>query len=108
MLLVDSAIRRQPLQSTFTPKPALFISTKRTCRVKLVVVVRPDDAGAQLVDHLEKLAAFVRPYPRAQVVGDVVRAIERLLRRAKGHHAQDRPGNPHQKPAAAYREQARP
>ena len=87
------AIRRQPLQSTLAAKSALFISPERTRRVELVVSVRPDDAGAQLVDHLENLAAFVRPHARAQAVGDVVRALERLLRRAERHHAQHRPEN---------------
>src|SRR6185503_19423515 len=34
-----------------------------------------------------------RPHACAQAVGDVVRALERLLRRAERHHAQHRPEN---------------
>jgi len=36
---------------------------------------------------------LVRPHARAQAVGDVVRALERLLRRAERHHAQHRSEN---------------
>ena len=90
---IQPTISRQPLQPTFAAKPAFFVTAKRTCWIELVVGVRPDDAGAQLVDHLENLAALVRPHARAQAVGNVVRALERLLRRAERHHAQHRPEN---------------
>jgi hypothetical protein len=72
---------------------AFLVAAEWTRRVELVTGVRPDDAGAQLVDQLENLAAFVRPHARAQAVGDVVRALERLLRCAERHHTQHRPEN---------------
>ena len=91
--LIHPAIRRQPVQATLATEAAFLVAAERTRRVELVVGVRPDDAGAELVDHLENLAALVRPHARAQAVGDVVRALERLLRRAERHHAQHRPEN---------------
>src|ERR1051325_708839 len=81
---IHPAIRRQSLQSPLATETAFLVAAERTRWVELVVGVRPDDAGAQLVDHLENLAALVRPHARAQAVGDVVRALERLLRRAEG------------------------
>ena len=90
---IQPAIRRQPVQTALATKAAFLVAAERTCRVELVVGVRPDDAGAQLVDHLENLAALVRPHARAQAVGNVVRALERLLRSAERHHAQHRPEN---------------
>ena len=93
LLSLHPTIRRQPLQSALAPEAAFLVAAERARRIELVVGVRPDNAGAQLVDHLENLAALVRPHARAQAVGDVVRALERLLRRAECHHAQHRPEN---------------
>src|ERR1035437_9024050 len=90
---IQTAIRRQALQSAFATEAAFLVAAERTRRVELVVGVGPDDAGAQLVDDLENLAAFVRPHARAQAVRRVVRALERLLRRAERHHTQYRSEN---------------
>src|SRR6187402_1262222 len=91
--LIQATIRRQSLQSALATEAAFLVAAERTRRVELVVGVRPDHAGAQLVDHLENLAALVRPHARAQAVGNVVRALERFLRRAERHHAQYRSEN---------------
>src|ERR1039457_1976022 len=70
--LVQPAIRRQPLNPAFATETAFLVAAERTRRVELVVGVRPDDAGAQLVDNLENLAALVRPHAGAQAVRRVI------------------------------------
>jgi hypothetical protein len=44
---------RQSLQAALATETAFLVAAERTGRVELVVGVRPDDAGAQLVDHLK-------------------------------------------------------
>ena len=85
---IQPTIRRQPLQSTLATEAAFLVAAEGTRRVEFVIGVRPDDAGAQFVHHLENFTAFVRPHARAQAVGNVVRALERLACRGPGNEAQ--------------------
>src|ERR1700721_381428 len=84
-------IRCQSLDAAFTAKATFFVTTERTCGIELIISVRPDNAGAELVHHLENLAAFVGPNARAQTIRSIVRALERFFRGAKCHDAQHRP-----------------
>src|SRR5262245_30777423 len=87
---IESAIRRQPLQAAFPAETAFLVAAKRAGRIKLVVRVRPDDAGTEFVDQFEDLAAFVGPHPGTQAVGNIVCAFEGFLGCAEGHHTQHR------------------
>src|SRR5882724_8000734 len=86
-------IRHQPLHSTLAAKPSLFITTERACRVKFVVSISPNDAGAEFTYHLEDLATFVGPNAGAETIGNIVRALESFFWRAERHNAQNRPKN---------------
>src|SRR5665213_287378 len=90
---IQPAIRRQPVQPTLATETAFLVAAERTRRIKLVISIGPHHARTEFVHHFENLAALVRPHARAQAVGDVVRALERLLRRAERHHAQYRSEN---------------
>src|SRR5436190_2903105 len=79
------------MHAAFAPEAAFLVAAEWRRRIELVIRIRPNDACAQLRDHLENLAAFVRPYARAQAVRGVIRALDRFVRRAKSHHAQHRP-----------------
>src|SRR4051812_19399837 len=78
------------MSPAFTSEPALLVSTEWTCGIELVVSIRPDHSGPQLVHDLENLAALIRPHAGAQAVGGVIRALDCFLRGAECHHAQDR------------------
>src|SRR4051812_48689563 len=77
------------MQPAFTAKPALSVAAERTRRVKLVIGICPDHTRAQFAHDLEDLAPLVGPNPRAQSIRRVVCALDRFLRRAKRHDAQD-------------------
>ena len=76
---IQAAVCSKPLKATFTAETAFLVPSERTRGVELVVGVGPDDAGAQLADQFENLAAFVRPHARAQAIGDVSPRARTLL-----------------------------
>src|SRR5690349_11436495 len=69
---VQFAIRGEALNTAFTAETAFLVAAEGAGGIELVVSVGPDDAGAQLVHHLENLAAFVGPNAGAKSVGNVV------------------------------------
>src|SRR5580698_847542 len=79
------------MQSAFTPEAAFLVPAEGTRWVKFVVRIGPNHTGAELVYHLEYLAALVRPDACAQAVRSIVRTFDGFFRGAKGHDAEDRP-----------------
>src|SRR5438094_10199447 len=54
-------ISHQPLHTTFPAETAFFVASEWAGGVELIIGVGPNHPGTELVDHLENLAALVRP-----------------------------------------------
>ena len=72
------------MPTAFAAEAAFLVAAEGTGGIEFVVGVCPDDAGPQLVHHLENLAAFVGPDAGAQAVRRVVRALDRFFRLRTG------------------------
>src|ERR1700722_4198914 len=86
---IQFAISRKTLHAAFAAEAAFLVAAKGAGGIEFVVGVGPDDAGAEVVHHLENLAAFVGPDAGTQAIRSVVGALEGFFGCAKGHHAED-------------------
>ena len=91
--LPKAQVRQQSVQPSFASKPAFLVTTERAGRIKFVVGVCPDHAGAQLVHHFEDFAALIGPDAGAKSVRRIIGSFESFLRRAECHDAEHRAKN---------------
>ena len=89
--LVEPQVRLEPVAAALAAEAGLLVAAERRRRIEAVERVRPDDAGAQPLDHPQDPRALLRPHAGREPVRRVVRLLDRLLGRAEREHREHRP-----------------
>src|SRR5207245_5361542 len=65
----------QSVQASLPAEPALLVAAERRRRVEPVERVGPNHAGPKSLGHPQDARALLRPHPRREAVGRVVRLL---------------------------------
>src|SRR5207253_1217592 len=79
--------------SAFAAKAAFLVAPEWAGGIELVVGVRPNHAGAKLINDFENFTSLFRPNAGAQSVRRIVSTRDCFFGSPEGHHTQDRSEN---------------